>query len=408
MSIRRTGDLKLIQELNRSIILDTIRKHGPLSRSEIAKRNKLSPTTVTTAIQELIKEDLVCEGEPTASNGGRKPIPVSFSPNGRFIIGISITNSVVTIGQLNLVPEVQKKKCYKVENKLGEHFIDFLLTIIEHFLDQLSSMEKCLGISIIAPGVLNFEQGIILYSSKLNLVDIPLKSIIEKRFGLKTWLDSDTNAVALAEKEIGAFQAYENILNIIVGDGVGAGIVFNDSIFRGHQGGAGELGHTIVEIGGIPCECGNQGCLENYISWPAILNQLKTKLLNGESSMLEELLNDDFSNLTIDLIDQAYRHYDPLVVQVIDQTILYFVTALANLVNLFNPDLIILGGVFFHNNPSLVQKIRQLVLEKGINTNTKHLNITSSSLGQDFELLAAANIVLHNEFSFSFNQLDGL
>jgi N-acetylglucosamine repressor len=407
VSTRRTGDLKLIQELNRSIILDTIRKHGPISRSEIAKLNKLSPTTVTSAIQELIKEELVSEGAPAASSGGRKPIPVSFSPDGRFIIGISITNSVVTIGQLNLVPEVKKKKCYKVENRSGEQIIDFLLTIIEHFLEHLCPKEKCLGISIIAPGVLNFERGIILYSSKLNLVDVPLKAIIENRFGLKTWLDSDTNAVALAEKELGAYQGFDNILNIMVGDGVGAGIVLNETIFRGHQGGAGEFGHTVVEIGGIPCECGNQGCIENYVRWPAISNQIKTRLINGESSLLEELLEGDYSNLTVELVDKAYRHYDPLTVDVIDQAILYFSTALANFVNLFNPDLIILGGVFFHNNSALVSKISDLVLKKGINTNTKNLKITSSSLGQDFELLSAANMALHNEFSFSFNHSKG-
>ncbi|HSU80402.1 MAG TPA: ROK family transcriptional regulator [Candidatus Angelobacter sp.] len=408
MSTRRTGDLKFIQELNRSIILDTIRKHGPISRSEIAKLNKLSPTTVTTAIQELIKEELVCEGAPTASSGGRKPIPVSFSPDGRFIIGISITNSVVTIGQLNLVPEVNKKRCYKVENKCGDQFIEFLLTIIDNFLEHICLKEKCLGISIIAPGVLNFENGIILYSSKLNLVDIPLKEMIENRFGLKTWLDSDTNAVALAEKELGAYQGFNTILNIMVGDGVGAGIVLNETIFRGHQGGAGEFGHTVVEIGGIPCECGNQGCLENYVSLPAIAAQIKTRLINGESSLLEELLEDDDANLTPELIDKAYRHYDPLVVQVVDKAILFFSTALVNLVNLFNPDLIILGGVFFQNNSGLVSKISQLVHEKGINTNTKTLKISSSSLGQDFELLAAANMVLHSEFSFSFTHSKNL
>lgn len=250
--------------------------------------------------------------------------------------------------------------------------------------------------------------GIILYSSKLNLRDIPLKTIIENRFGLKTWLDSDTNAVALAEKELGDFQGYENILNIMVGDGVGAGIVLNETIFRGHQGGAGEFGHTVVEIGGIPCDCGNQGCIENYVSWPAISNQIKTRLTNGENSLLVELLQGDDSNLSIELMNLAYRQSDPLVVEVMDQAILYFSTALANFVNLFNPDLVILGGVLFHNNHDLVKKVVEIVLKRGIRTNTQNLTITSSSLGQDFELLSAANIALHSEFSFSFKQSDRL
>jgi predicted NBD/HSP70 family sugar kinase len=103
----------------------------------------------------------------------------------------------------------------------------------------------------------------------LKLKNIPLKEMVEKRFKLKTWLENDANAIALAEKQFGAYKKYKNLVYVTIGDGVGAGIIVNGSIFRGCNGGTGEFGHTSIDRNGIYCDCGNRGCLENYVSWPA-------------------------------------------------------------------------------------------------------------------------------------------
>jgi len=124
--MQRTGNLKLIQELNRSIILKTIRHYGPISRSEIAKRNKISPTTVTAAVRELLQEGLVREDSVGTSSGGRKPILIRFSPESGFIIGVAITNSSIEIAEMNLEAKVCKQKIFPVRNLRGELVINYL------------------------------------------------------------------------------------------------------------------------------------------------------------------------------------------------------------------------------------------------------------------------------------------
>jgi predicted NBD/HSP70 family sugar kinase len=152
--MQRTGDLKLIQELNRSIILRTIRHYGPISRSEIAKKNKISPTTVTAAVKELIRQGLVYEDGIGVSTGGRKPVLVRFSSDSKFIIAVAITNSSIKVAEMNLEAKVRRQ----------------------------------------------------------------MKEMVEKQFKLKTWLENDANAIALAEKRFGAYRKFKNLIYITIGD----------------------------------------------------------------------------------------------------------------------------------------------------------------------------------------------
>ncbi|MBC8499892.1 MAG: ROK family transcriptional regulator, partial [Candidatus Atribacteria bacterium] len=288
--MQRTGDLKLIQELNRSIILRTIRHHGPISRSEIAKRNKISPTTVTAAVRKLLQQELVCEASVGESSGGRKPILIQFSPESRFIIGVAIANSSIKIAEMNLEAKSRKQKVFPIHNLTGELLIDYFLKSIGQFLEEYSDLTKCIGISIISPGIINVDKGIIYENTKLKLKNIPLKEMVEKQFKLKTWLENDANAIALAEKRFGAYRKFKNLIYITIGDGVGAGIIVNGSIFRGCRGGAGEVGHTSIDRNGIPCDCGNTGCLENYVSWPAICSKVLSSVAQGKPTMMSELV----------------------------------------------------------------------------------------------------------------------
>ncbi len=238
--MQRTGDLKLIQELNRSIILRTIRHYGPISRSEIAKKNKISPTTVTAAVKELIRQGLVYEDGVGVSTGGRKPVLVRFSSDSKFIIAVAITNSSIKIAEMNLEAKVSMQKVFPVYNLTGKLVIDYLLKSIGQFLEEYSDLTKCIGISIISPGIINVDKGIIYENTKLKLKNIPLKEMVEKQFKLKTWLENDANAIALAEKRFGAYRKFKNLIYITIGDGVGAGIIVNGSIFRGCSGETGK------------------------------------------------------------------------------------------------------------------------------------------------------------------------
>jgi predicted NBD/HSP70 family sugar kinase len=401
--MQRTGDLKLIQELNRSIILRTIRHYGPISRSEIAKKNKISPTTVTAAVKELIRQGLVYEDGVGVSTGGRKPVLVRFSSDSKFIIAVAITNSSIKIAEMNLEAKVRRQKVFPVYNLTGKLVIDYLLKSIGQFLEEYSDLTKCIGISIISPGIINVDKGIIYENTKLKLKNIPLKEMVEKQFKLKTWLENDANAIALAEKRFGAYRKFKNLIYITIGDGVGAGIIVNGSIFRGCRGGAGEVGHTSIDRNGIPCDCGNTGCLENYVSWPAICSKVLSSVAQGKPTMMSELVKGDISRITPSIFCDALKKNDQLAKEIMKDTAAYLATGMVNLVNLLNPDIIILGGKVAYDNQFLLSQVKKLVFQKALNILTDKLEICPTSLEKDFRMIAAATIPLQEIFHFSIS-----
>ena len=399
--MQKTGNLKLIQELNRSIILRTIRHYGPISRSEIAKKNKISPTTVTAAVKELIRQGLVYEDGVGVSTGGRKPVLVRFSSDSKFIIAVAITNSSIKIAEMNLEAKSRKQKVFPINNLMGESLINYFLKSISQFLKEYSDLSKCIGISIVSPGIIDVDKGIIYENTKLKLKDIPLKEMVEKRFKLKTWLENDANAIALAEKQFGAYRKFKNIVYVTIGDGVGAGIIVNGNIVRGNCGGTGEFGHTSIDRNGIPCDCGNTGCLENYVSWPAICSKVLSSVAQGKHTMMSELVKGDINRITPSIFRDALKKDDQLAKEIMKDTAAYLATGMVNLVNLLNPDIIIFGGKVVYNNRFLLSRVKELVFEQAMTILTKQLKICPTSLGEDFRVIAAATIPLQEIFHFS-------
>ncbi|PFP27647.1 transcriptional regulator [Bacillus sp. AFS073361] len=400
--MRRTGDLKLMQELNRSIILDTIRKHGPISRSDIAKLINISPTTVTSAVNELINEGVVREDGIGTSNGGRKPVLLRFDPNTKYIIGVSISNSFIKISEMNLEGNILRKEIHSTNYQQGEEIINLTLTIIQQFLHSMENLEDCEGISIITPGIVDARRGIISYNTKLKLYDIPLKEMAEKRFGLPTYLDNDTNAFVLAENYFGSFGQYKDLVYITIGDGVGSGIMLNGKIIRGYKGSSGELGHTSIVKGGQKCECGNEGCLENYVNWPAIYSKIVTALMSrGKETIIKDLVGEDLNRITPAVFVQALKEGDPLCLQILDEIVSHLASGIINTIHLLNPEVIILSGEIVQESDLFVDLLKSCVSKKVIPILKEEVNIQPTSLGAEFEMLGAAAIILQEKYQFT-------
>jgi predicted NBD/HSP70 family sugar kinase len=399
--MQRTGDLKLIQELNRSIILRTIRDYGPISRSEIAKKNKISSTTVTAAVRELIQQGLVYEDGVGKSSGGRRPILIKFFSDSKFIITVAITNSYILIAETNLEAKVQRKEKFPVHNLTGKLVIDYIIKSISQFLKAYPDLTKCIGISITSPGIIDVNKAVICENTKLKLKNIPLKEMMEKQFKLKIWLENDTNATVLAEKRFGAYKKFKNLVYITVDDGVGAGIVVNGHIFRGCSGGTGEFGHTTIDRNGIRCDCGNRGCLENYVNWPAIYSKVLSSIEQGKNTIMLELVKGDINQITPSIFRSALEKNDQLAKEIITDTAAYLATGIVNLVNLLNPDIIILGGKVAYDNHFLISQVKKLVFQQALTNLTNRLEICPISLGKDFRIIASAAIPLQEIFHFS-------
>ncbi|AXI10458.1 ROK family protein [Oceanobacillus sp. 143] len=401
MQKQRTGDLKFIQELNRSIILDTIRKKGPISRSEIAKLINISPTTVTSAVSEIISEGLVYEYGVGTSSGGRKPVLLRFNPDNHSIIGVSITNSYIRIADMNLEGKILKKVVHPTNQLKGQEFIQFILEVVEQFLMQKADLEYCQGISIISPGIVDAENGVISYNTKLNLYGVPLKKLVEERTNLPTFLDNDANAFVLAENYFGLFSKYKDLLYVTIGEGVGSGMMVNGSIYRGFLGSSGEIGHTTVIDGGVKCSCGNRGCLENYVNWPAIYSRIVTAIMTqNRDTVIREMVSGDLNRIKPDIFVEAVNRQDGLALEIMEDILNYLSIAITNTIHFFNPEVIILSGEIIQDNPLFLEAIHAQVVRKVIVPLKDQVNIQSTSLGSEFELLGAAAVILHGKFKF--------
>jgi N-acetylglucosamine repressor len=392
---------KRMQELNQYRIFDMIRRFGPISRSDLAKKLNLSPTTVATAVSEFIKEGLAVDGEAGDSSGGRKPILVSFVPESKFLIGVSITNSFITIANLDLEAKLSNKSNFSLNIHEQRDVVGYIVSCIASYVKGITDMTRCVGISIITPGIVDALNGVILKNSKLRLDNIPLKSLVEKETGLKTWVDNDANAIALAEKQFGSFQHKNNLIYIQLGEGLGAGMIINNAIFRGRNGGAGEFGHISIDRNGPVCDCGNRGCLDYYVGWPAIYAKILTSLTRGKPSIMLDMAEGNMGNIDLPIFLKALASDDEMAKSVVQEISSYLSTGLVTLTHLFNPDVILIGWDAIYQDHSLIEAIQREVKEQAFTLFTEDLEIQSTTLGKDFQLKGAAAVLLQDLFNFT-------
>lgn len=400
MKKMRKGDLKLIQEHNRSMVLNKIRTEGPISRIELAKSNQISPSTVASAVQELIKEGYVSEIGTGISSGGRKPVLLKFNPNNQYLFAVAMTNSLIILAQMNLEASVLRKSTHQISGLQGEELVQLLLELMDAFFGESEDLHRCIGISVTVPGIVNNEQGIVYYNTKLRMSNVPLKQILEDRYGLKIWLENDMNAVVLAERRFGKFP-YSNLIYISIGDGLGSGILINDRIMRGVHGGAGEFGHTSVNRSGIRCECGNVGCLDSYISWIAVYSRILTAITTGRPTRIGELIGGDYGKIIPSVYLEALRQGDRLAQDINEEVAEHLGAGIVNLINMFNPGALILGGEMAIGNTELLSKVQVYIEKHAMSIVKDELVFGQSSLSENDKLMGAAAVLLQDVLGFS-------
>ncbi|WP_246059797.1 ROK family transcriptional regulator [Paenibacillus lautus] len=399
----KKGDHKLIQALNRSKVLNKIRTEGPISRIDLAKKNKLSPSTVASAVQELIKEGYVSEIGTGSSSGGRKPILLKFNPDNHYLFAVAITNSVMMLARMNLEARVLQKETHSLTGLQGEAVVERLLSLMDDFMTGQEDLERCVGISITVPGIVSDSRGMVHYNTKLRMTDVPLKRTIENRYGLRTWVENDMNSVVLAERRFGDY-AFANLIYISIGDGLGSGILINDHLLRGKHGGAGEFGHTSINRSGIRCECGNVGCLDSYISWIAVYSRIITAIATGRPTLIQEMSGGDYSQIVPSVFKEALRRGDKLARDLNEEVAELLGAAIVNLVNMFNPEALILGGDMAHGNPELLEMVRSYIDRHALPILKEDMVFGLASLGEDDKLMGAASVLLQDLLGFSLTE----
>ena len=262
--------------------------------------------------------------------------------------------------------------------------IDRLLNLRNIDLSQLHS------ISIAAAGAIDFEKGLITSSPNLpGWHDVPLRDIVRSKYRVDTFLINDASAAALGEHEFGAGRGVDNLILLTVGTGIGGGIIIDGKLYSGPSGSAGEIGHMTIDVNGQRCNCGNTGCLETLASGTAMAREAIKRIKQGERSSLTEIVEGEIESITAEKVSVAAQGGDSLASEVIFKAATYLGVGMVNLVNIFNPEMIIVGGGVAKLGDLLLDPARQVVRERAFRLSAQAVRIVRTQLGDDSGLLGA-------------------
>lgn len=335
-----TGSRELIRNLNRKLVLETIINDGPLSRAAISKKLGLTKATISAIVQELLDTSYVKEIGSDDTSHGRKPILLTFCRENGFILTLDLGVESTTL----MICDLLGRNCRVFQYPLHpsrENVLPFLTQILERHLTSLPATPfGVVGISIGIHGTVLKNE--ITFAPNYDLAGFPLAQELEQHFQLPVLLENEANLSALAEKTF--VENHKNLIHISIHSGVGAGIILEHNLYTGTYGTAGEFGHTIVEPDGIGCPCGNRGCLEQYISDPAILG------------FYQELLKQDTLPSLDDLV-MAFHKKEPSAITAIERYAKYLACGINNLWNLFCPECIVINSLLITYLPDIIPMV---------------------------------------------------
>lgn len=251
------------------------------------------------------------------------------------------------------------------------------------------------GIGIVAPGPLDPEAGVIVFAPNLpGWENVPLQRIVEEHFGIPTWLGNDANLAALGEHRFGAGRGIDNLIYVTVSTGIGGGIICHGRMLVGAHGFAAEVGHHTIEANGIRCNCGNVGCLETVASGPAIARMAREALIAGGKSILPSLVDGQIDQITSRTVFEAAQQGDELSIGIFRRAGTYLGVGMVNLLHLFNPDMIIIGGSVSKAGHFLFDPMWAVIRERSHPIYWERLQIVPPQLGDDVGLLGALALAL--------------
>ena len=359
--------------------------------SELSKELDLSVPTVTKFIGELIEQGLICEYGKMQTSGGRYPSVYGLNPTSVYFVGVDMTRHHLNIALMDFKGDI-------VQSQMGIPFIyentseafDTLCNHIQNFLDQTGELkEKIYSINLNISGRVNPESG---YSySSFYFSEQPVTEILSKKLNFKVGIDNDTRAMAYGEYMKGVVEGEKQVIFVNISWGLGIGIIIDGKLYYGKSGFSGEFGHFPASDYEILCHCGKKGCLETETSGIAIHRMVLERIKNGESSILTEKVK-DLNDLTLTDIIDATNMEDPLCIEIIEEVGYKLGRYIAGLINIFNPELVVIGGQVSQTEGFIMLPIRSSVRKYSLGLVNKDTRIVSSKLKQKAGIIGACMI----------------
>ncbi len=390
MTYRLTITSAAMREINRSAILEIIRRESPIARSTIAERLDVSLPTVMRIVDDLIDEGFIRHHGGKEWSGGRKRPLLEFNPEGRLILGVDMGGTKMYGALSDLGGNILDEMNISSHGNSGEDSYDRLTQLIDTLLASPKlAGRKVDGIGVGAPGITLHKEGIVTWANTLHWQNFPLKKRLSERYPLPITVDNDVNLAAMGELWFGAGQNTQNMVMVAIGTGIGAGIIIDGALYRGASEASGEIGNMLPGSEFLGKNFEEFGALESVASGTGIADRARLALKNKRTP--EEL-----ENLTAEDVFEAAKQRQQWAWRIIDETVDYLAIAIANLAVAFDPELIILGGGVSRSAEMLVQPILYRI-EGTIPTQPK---LVVSSLGLRAGVMGAITNVLHNTSNF--------
>ncbi len=326
---------------NINLIFDIIKLNKGISRTEIAKISKMSSMSITRIVTQLINENLVYQGETSKGNVGRRAVYLHINPNAFYTLTINIDINHISLAVVNLANKIILQTLIDINRNISmEEAVDTSYESYKKLIENSNiEFEQIKCITIVCAGIIDNNKGIITFSAQMKWKDINIQNYASDKFKLDVLVENDVKAAIQCEIQVNNKFKNENIVYLTIGSGVGAAVSNKGKIFRGENNSAGEIGHTIVDVDGIMCECGRKGCLNTILNINSMINSAKKY--------------DKSINSIRDIIYNYYRK-QPWAEEIVDKICKYFCIAINNIACSYNPTLIIIGGELIYKFPEFL------------------------------------------------------
>ena len=368
--------------MNRRLVLDELRRTGPLSRTRLAERTQLSPASITGVAGDLLAEGLLIEHPELAPQLPRNPVPLGINYGGHQTIGMKLLDHEVQAVLTDLALNVVARTTVALASRSPEAVVEAAGRAQDQLTAAQSGGGQLIGVGLGLAGQIDSERGVCVESYRSGWQGVPLGAMLLGRLGVPVWIDNDVNAFATAERLVGRARQAENLVVVTLGRGVGAALVLGGRLYRGPRGAAGEFGHVLSESGGRPCECGLRGCLEAYVSSPNLVARFNEG--GNRAERVEDLsaLAAGGDERATALLEEAGRRLGE---------------RLSDLACLFDPDLVIVGGEGVAVGETLLGAMRRTFAGRRF-MRTAQAELVIDTWGDDAWARGAAGLVVEHFF----------
>ena len=383
------------KESNKRLVLRTIYARREISRAELARSTKLTRTTISSIVTELINDGLVLEIGLGSSDGGKPPVLLQIDDHGRHMIGIDLGSNHISGGVIDLRGNILYRHRLPMQDQAGESALALVYELVDYLL--AATDQPILGIGIGTPGLIDASQGIVRQAVNLRWSNLPLRDMVARNYNLPCYLSNDSHAAAVGEYLFGQTKIeHKHQIVIKAGRGLSAGIILDNQLFVGENSTAGEIGHVTMIENGEKCACGNTGCLETLVSTGVMERTARNISWENPASPLRAMVNAP-EKINVDIVFQAYDAGDPDLMASALEMGRYLGITIANIVGLMNIEIILIGGSLSQLGEPFLDAIRDEFARRINPMLISRTKIEMCTLGKDIVIKGAAGLLMTNE-----------